>query len=636
MPFITNFSGGLYTSRSKFTAPYNTAVDMNNADIEYGFITGVKKKEEIVPCKRYFYIFEDQLFQFDEKTEFIEVNDRLFYKTINKPLMCVYKKYSEEDGKEDEFKLVEIQAGIENKRGEIDTVDQQDISDIRFTCTGGKNDKVKGLMPDLYEYKICYLFESGRIHTQDFSITTTEGQNAIGFKFMPQNFYYAYIYRKQDSQYHLIRRIALDIETFFQDTQQQLLGNPIMPEETTKTSVKLMYQYTYYNKELDIESQYTPISEVFEVDCKKQYRLLSVYTSIEQIATHIRVYRLGENAIKPVLIAEVPNNPKVEFVEVVDIPANTANVVVLDSSIEKYTCNKKMINITSYNGMVFGSIEDRIYHSNINSPEYWSEKNSFKLDNTCTALFPVQNGILAFTENKTFFITFSNGFPYQYEISSDIGCNSMRSCNSSIGIPIFANNKGFYSFINNSIEQISKQLLGDLVDLYVLSSYSSNGVYYASTKDVIYAISITNAVIYITKVYKDQNIDTMQYYKNSISYGHSNGILYSLFTGERGEFYYKSVVLSENDPVNMSNFSNLTIIGAGKISLTLVCNDIAMPTQIIDFVTKYKTKNKEVVTGKPVQRIPITTYSTNGVQVILEGLDKYSRVDALYIGGVQA
>jgi len=634
MSLVENFSGGISRAMSKFVTRQNCSVLSVNGLIEFGYLENVSGTTKVATCDKYFYVFMDQLFSFKDNTYFVEINQTVFYKQEDKPLKAIYRKFNiDEDTLEETMELVDIDAGIVKESAAIFNLKEVDIPEIDIVVSPSIRLNFEGMTAGTYKYKLVYLYLSGVVYTQEISIAIEGKNNAVSFKHKAQNQYTAHLYREQDGKYYLVQRIFLDIDGWFQDADNNLLGNVIMPIGIEGKILKLRYQYTYWNETFQIESQHTTLSEIFEVDPKKAYSLLDIFPSKIEKVTHILIYRLGENAIFPTLIGKIKNDVEKDTLEFSDIITNPSNIKILDTTIPKYVCSKEMINLVVYNGLLLGSIKDRLYHSDASYPEYWADKDSFKLDDVCTAMLPYTDGVLAFTKTKTFLIMFSNGLPYQYLITEANGCNSMGSCNSVFGIPIFSNNTGFFMVANNKVSKLSHPLLGNLKDLEVLDSVVYNGMYYASTKDTIYCINFDTGTPVITNIYDKKDIDTMQVYKDGRIYAHSNGSLLTMFTGEKERFHYKTAVLHENDPINKFNYNMLSIIGQGKIKVTVYTNGANAKSFVVDFNSTYMQKTKKLITKNPVRYLNVSTPPTNGVELEFNALDEFSRIDLVYLQG---
>lgn len=636
MPFIPEFNGGISRAKSKFLTDPQYGTEVENAYIEFGYIAGIKGAEKIQKkdFQPYFYIFQDEVFSFNEPTEFVEINETLYHKRVDGELFAIHKTYNDDDEtSEPVLELVETLAGIENDNSSIFNAVEVEIPEIVLTYQASNKDNFEGLPLGTYSYKICYLYQSSIIYTKSFDVVVDGTYNAVSIKLEKQKEYTAHLYRLYNGKYYLRQRIALDIDTFYQDYDENILGNVLIPNELTNEKIQMRYQYTYWNDTFETESNFTPLSDVFQVDPLKAYSLKDIIPSKDPQVTHVYVYRLGENAIKPTAVGKIENDATKETLEFIDILTNPNNTKVLDTAIYRYPCNPKIINLTSSNGILFGSIDNRIYHSSLYNPAYWADKDSFKLDDTCTALLACNEGILAFTRTKTFLITFSNGIPYQYVIANDIGCNSMGSCDSSLGMPIFSDNTGFFTYSKNTIHKMSHALLGNLENLEVIDSCTKTGVYYATTKDTTYAIDFNSGRPVISNMYTGRNFAKIQNYRNGTIYSTDGIDLFSLLTGERELFHYRSVVIHDNNIMHKSGYNTLYIIGEGKIELKILLDGNVSLSTIIDFDTTLDRSIDKTITRMPIYRQALSGEQGYGVEVIINGMNKYARVDAIKITG---
>ena len=316
--------------------------------------------------------------------------------------------------------------------------------------------------------------------------------------------------------------------------------------ESAASTCSVRYTYTFYNIVRDIESAPSLSSEPIAIDATQSIRLTNFdLPGPNSSATHIRLYRIcpekGETAFT--LIATIPladeapthidnlgsadlgglkyNNDEQLVYErrdpvtgrvvgdpiiIVNADGTRHNINDgFDEQWNKYvdaggrildtyqhnpppSINGRYVqNLIKIRGTLVGVIDSRIYWSMTGFPDYWPAQNFIDLRERITEIHPISEGVLVFTNNETHLITDFPNDPVRTVVATDQGCIGFRTIKDLRGNPVWLSNDGVCTYVNGSVEVISRNRLG--------SEYLRGNVITTEVHDDVYYILYDNRIV---------------------------------------------------------------------------------------------------------------------------------------------
>lgn len=325
----------------------------------------------------------------------------------------------------------------------------------------------------------------------------------------------------------------------------------------SKTGLNVVsYVYTYTSED-GVESVPSDKSD-FPIQLSPLY--VEVKPSQDPQVTGINIYRVGNGLTQYSLIARLPNIEQ-KFVDDLAI-ANIDGAVL--NSYNNTPAPAGLEYLTLYNTILFGSIKDKLYYTNIANPFVWSQFNFIDFDDIITGIGGTSNGLLVFTRHSTYIITGTSPDTFsKYTLSSGVGCILHKSIQSLQNTLLWLSEDSICASNGGNIQTLSRDKLNIielktprcsavLNDVYYLSHNSgtliadfrfgltfreSNKVYYGlDVKDnTLYGVEVDDKFVevnggekpleiqYLSPKFSDGSISTMKIYKDI--YFHSTGNL---------------------------------------------------------------------------------------------------------------
>jgi len=375
---------------------------------------------------------------------------------------------------------------------------------------------------------------------------------------------------------------------------------------TGQLSGTVSYTYTYYNSTTGAESK--PVIFSSELVLTSNSVDISVSASIDPQVDTIRIYRLGINYTVMTLVVELPNTTTIfnDNLLDADLPGG-----VLDST-DREVSPIGASNIIEFGGMLFCSVNNKLYYSDIAFLDRWSPYNFINFNYNITGLGILSNGILVFSKYKTYIITGTDSTSFSKDIlSNDIGCVNHKSINYIENNVLWASYSGICTTSGGSIRTLTRHII-DGIDFSTCSlSVVNNNIYYlkVGTSLLVY----DNAFYYVDVDCTDILVNKSQIY-------YSNGTnIYTLYSSSAyREFIYKSPIISDGSACEIKNYNKFYITCEGTFTIDIYISEVLVATINVSTTTReFKVPQLHRV-GYNIQFIIKGTGTISEIQYIVE------------------
>jgi len=367
----------------------------------------------------------------------------------------------------------------------------------------------------------------------------------------------------------------------------------------------LQYCYTYYNANDGTESEPSRYSaEIIVVD---QQVDISVEASTDIQVTDIRLYRLGGNLNSMQLVTELDNSNQT-YTDNIDDLSISGHVLDTFNNAPAPTGLKYL---TENNAMFFGAKEDKLYYSDVAYVDSWSLFNFIDFDYTITGIGPVPNGLLVFTEFKTYIITGTTPDTLsKYLLNNNQGCLDHKSIQYANNSLIWISSDGICVSNGAEIQVISRDKLGkNYVPTTIYDAIVYDDVYYLAYSDGILLADFRFGTIFR---HIDTIVEGLCIY-NDILYYSKNNNLYSLATSsENKSLVYKSPKFADGQISNLKNYKVFYLNCIGNLQLSIyIDGDLVLVKDI-------NTDTKEVLIPQQLRRGYYVEFKLSGTGELLE------------------
>lgn len=297
------------------------------------------------------------------------------------------------------------------------------------------------------------------------------------------------------------------------------------------------YCYTYYNVNDGTES--APSDYSSEISPSYQQVDIGIVASTDIQVTNIRIYRIGGNLTAMSLVEQVDNTTTTYTDNLAD---DSIDGAVLDSFNYNQAPSGLKYLIES-NAMFFGADGVNLRFTDIAFPNYWSAFNYIPFPDTITGIGEVANGILVFTDHKTYIVTGTSPETLsKYLLDGSQGCLLHKSIQQVQGALAWLSNDGICLSSGGVPQVITTDVLGKLSLTSPKVSILYDNVYYLSHSDGSLVIDFRyNSIV------RDLDITPDSWHiKDDILYYSLGGALYSLGTDSGNKtFTWKSPKLAD-------------------------------------------------------------------------------------------
>lgn len=325
------------------------------------------------------------------------------------------------------------------------------------------------------------------------------------------------------------------------------------------------YCYTYYNIVDGTES--APSSYSAEVSYTTNNITISgIVPSTDPQVTNIKLYRLGGAYTTMVLVATIAANTTSYIDMLSDILIDGE---VLSSS-NGGQAPAGLNYMVEHNSMFFGALNDKLYFSDIAYVNNWSPFFFLDFDRTILGIGSTQNGLLVFTEDKTYIITGTTPTTLsKMLLHGNQGCLNHKTIKYVDNVLIWLSNDGLCASNGGNVQIYTLDKLGKLNYTAISAEVWDNQYFlFHSTGTLVMDFRFGQPI------YKDLGlIVTGSWYSgvyDKLYYTLVTGALYSLFMGSSYLPYtYKTGKLTEGAITIVKNYKVFYIYIYGTSQLKL-------------------------------------------------------------------
>lgn len=351
----------------------------------------------------------------------------------------------------------------------------------------------------------------------------------------------------------------------FDGTTESRLG--IAPPTTKLTVTNIgqptgdivQYTYTFYNVNDGTESAPAPVTDEIEYP-DDRVTLGNIEESLDPQVTHIKIYRVG--------------GPYLLFTEMVELANGTTEYQwftydeepLLGGQLESESWTpppNELRWISQVYGTFMGSVGPRLYFSiDVGNPNYWPAENYIDFYEDITGVTEAGNGILVFTENKTYALTGTSPQTFvKHLVSADQGCIEGRTIATIGATAIWLSKDGVCASNGSQVDIISKDKLG-FQDI--------PGRVAVAYKEVYYLQLNTGEVLAIDMRFK---MTFSRYFFGSnwllvgdnVLYGlDANNFLYQWFSGPLAQYEYKTGKLVDTLDSELKAYETIYVRADGR------------------------------------------------------------------------
>lgn len=602
MTLLTNFYGGKVTREYGFKTPPNSFESSSDVDISQGSLKSIKDYTVIGESKPYFYLWHSATVSFEDPTYFVEFQDTLFY--LNNGSI----KTLDKAGKEYEIGMpVPVQSP-----------QYLNIGDLVIPEVGLGGSGEEGLFTGILKYRIAYMYNNKAVKYKDQELDLgSEKYSKITIYTKDINNYSIAIYREVSGVYRKIGDLPLYKGSSIKDASFEAKGI-VFQEETVPEIYEATYVYTYYNKELDLESNPSPLSKPIE-NTSNESIILLVDTSNDPKVTSIRLYKSSVKAPLFNLVQEVPNDINELQVEMEDYPFFTFTQHVLVTNRGRPLI--EFSGMALHGNRLFGFGENKLFFSNEAYLNYWGALDFLIFDSNITGLLSWSSGLLIFTLNETYLATeVSYGIFNVIMLSKDFGCVSQFSPQLILGIPIWESDGGLVSLMGNKVSYLLWGSIGE-TSLGVISSCTYRGAYYGVTSNSIIKVDF-NLNGAFTEIYSNENIVGILYTDGSVYACNKIGSMLHLFSGKDRRFTVVTQLQALDMIIKYKKFSRIRFIGEGIVDFDA----------IVDGVITTSSHSIKLTKHSPVKEVVVSPSGSSGYSIQL-AISCIGEIQAIYIEG---
>lgn len=607
MSQINTWDGGVNTRAFPALIGINQGVEYINVDNLTGNLKPVKEDTKLQNTTYdYFYKFKDVLIESEEQRSYVEYNRKLYFSNgEDRPMKS-------SDGLT--FEGLGIDAPTIPPAVDTSDIEPIDIGIITppYKILLKRLLLINPTLNGAYSYVYTYYNEATGEESSPSKVTNSHYRKRKRPTSQPINFELV-LTKSEDSNVthmrlyrapagtpliddHLYRRVGqfANVNTTFRDTVEIVGGLPRLSEAPIKPEYRrfkgvIQYCYTYYNIEDGTESPPSPFSE--EEVIKNPAGLFVTVDNItatdDPQVSHIRLYRMGATLAGMFLVTELENKDQ-DFID------NIPDVDILGVPLDTFNNNPApfgLDNLTEANAMLFGSIDNKLYYTDIGYPNYWSSFNFIVFDEPITGIGNTAVGLIVFTQYKTFIVVGNAPETLaKYLLSSNQGCINHKTIQFISNTLLWVSTDGLCASSGGEIQVLTKGSLG-LVKFDVKDAEVFNEVYYLALADKILAYDYR-----IEPIIRFLDIKTkcMEYHNDKLLFIEDREELvedeltmvkglYELGThNDNKTMVYKSGYIAEESLTNLKTYKVMYVQSSGDLTMTLyIDNEEVATTELV-------------------------------------------------------
>ena len=341
------------------------------------------------------------------------------------------------------------------------------------------------------------------------------------------------------------------------------------------------YCYTYYNNIDGSESQPSAYSALVTAALNKID--ISIVASTDPQVTTIKLYRLGGNFSVMSLVVDLANTSTTYSDNIID----TAILATTLTSQQNGTPQVELKYLTEANAMFFGAKADKLYFSDIAFINAWSPYYFIDFDADITGIGATQNGILVFTQYKTYIVTgTSPNALSKYLLHGSQGCISHKSIQFVKNTLIWLSLDGICASAGTDVQVITRDKLAKFT-IVPIGSAVDDDIYHLAHTTGILVVDFRYGVVFreLSNI-----VQGIRYSNSLIYYTDSTKKLYTLSTnGVPKVMTYKSPKFPDGALSNLKNYKTLYVSSTGVIEFKVYIDDkLVLTTNLVEGVEEVK------------------------------------------------
>lgn len=271
------------------------------------------------------------------------------------------------------------------------------------------------------------------------------------------------------------------------------------------------YSYVYTVVDTDgIESIPSPVYTVAPVN--QNVSITIGADTVSETVSKRRIYRTGGSNPTFNLIAEVVE-PTMTYIDSTrDLDVSRIEL----STFDNYAPPETLTHLVENNGVMWGSVGNRVYFSREGQPEFWNPLDFITLNEDCTGIGKYRDIVVAFTESNTYVISGFNRDNISLDkLPYNEGCLNHHSITNVTEMLIWTSKNGVCIFNGDTVEIITRNILSwnknAVVGTATFDSFTGSfdanigykveyaiglrGKYYAVYQDGIGVVDLNNGVV---------------------------------------------------------------------------------------------------------------------------------------------
>jgi len=341
------------------------------------------------------------------------------------------------------------------------------------------------------------------------------------------------------------------------------------------------YCYTYYNNVDGSESQPSAYSTLVTATLN-QISITIVASTDPQVNT-IKLYRLGGNFSVMSLVADL-SNVSITYSD------NTIDTAILATTLTSQWNGTPQVGLkylTEANVMFFGAKADKLYFSDIAFVNAWSPYYFIDFDADITGIGATQNGILVFTQYKTYIVTgTSPNALSKYLLHGSQGCISHKSIQFVKNTLVWLSLDGICASAGTDVQVITRDKLAKFT-ITPIGSAVDDDIYHLAHSTGILVIDFRYGIVFreLTNI-----VQGIRYYNNFIYCTDKDKKLYTLASDTVPKVMtYKSPKFPDGALSNLKNYKTLYVASTGAIEFKVYIDDkLILTTQLTEGVEEVK------------------------------------------------
>jgi hypothetical protein len=383
------------------------------------------------------------------------------------------------------------------------------------------------------------------------------------------------IYRQYQGQYRLVGNLATSSSSLT-DNVEDISGNAAFDLANT-LPLNGVYQYvlTFVNSVDGTESGPSSLSAELDLSNGGGITINSIPVSADPQVDKKRLYRIGGDLTSLTLVVELTNATTSYVDELADVDLLGT---ILSTSIA-LPAPSDLAFLTEAYAMLFAAQGSKLRFTPIGKPDQWPELYFLQFDADITGIAAVTNGILVFTEFKTFIVTGTGPTSLsQQPLTTNQGCLAFESVQVLSGAALWVSSDGICLSNGGEPIVISKDQLGKQT-LDVKDSAIHDEVYYALLVDnTMLAYDFAYSKIFKTFSLGNESIVV----GNDVLYGWSDGELQTLFASTEYEtLKYVSPRFIEGSATEQKTYKNVHVYHKGDIIFKVLIDDVLVATAVL-------------------------------------------------------